>query len=379
MPIPNLKAPSSSDEAQLKRNVEDRISDNKKSSTLILILTGTIICLLLIIISLLVLSPSSPSHSEKTEQNKQKIEILKKQENVEVDIEAEVSSQQVEQDKIIEKEEIIINKEIQSKLDDNDDSSEQEKTLKIKQETLDKEFNNRISNTLSALEKNKLGQAEKELEYAAALKPNEPIISDLKQRINLKIKKINIEKLIKKGQIAEKKEQWKYALNLYEKILKIDADINNILVKKQRSITYIKLNDTLNKITNNPERLQNDKVLENSKKLLQFVKIEIKEKKAVLYPIAKTPLLTLKMVTAEKVIKDASVLVNVTIQSDNLTDIAVYKIGQFGKLMEKKLTLRPGNYTIVGSREGYRDIRKNVKISASDHSKVIIVECRETI
>lgn len=60
----NLKAPSSSVEAQIKEDMENSISSNKKSSSLILILLGTIICLILIIISLL-LSPPSPTGEPK--------------------------------------------------------------------------------------------------------------------------------------------------------------------------------------------------------------------------------------------------------------------------------------------------------------------------
>ena len=373
MAKPDLKSPSFSDEAQIEKRVASRVSDNKKSTTII-ILIAIIICLLLIIVSLLI-SPS-PSPVEKAEQKKEKIEILIKEEKSEQQISEQVkpATEQIKEKNNIEE---VIKKEVQSESKKNEESLEQER--KLKEEALDKKFNNKISDTLTALEKNQFSLAAKELEGAETLKPDDPIIIELKERINIEIKKGNIEKLIKKAQIEEKNEQWKNALISYEKILKIDSNINSILVKKQRTISYIKINETLNKIINKPERLQNDKVLQNAKNLLKFVKLEIKEKEAVLYPLEQTPLLTTKITIAEKTIKEASIPVSVTIRSDNLTDVTVYKVGQFGKLTEKKLNLRPGKYTIVGSRVGYRDFRKNLKISAGDHSKVIIVECRETI
>ncbi|MCU7818231.1 MAG: hypothetical protein KZQ57_05035 [gamma proteobacterium symbiont of Lucinoma myriamae] len=246
----------------------------------------------------------------------------------------------------------------------------------IKEKTLEKEFNKNISEYLSAIEKNQFVLAEKYLTEAKLVKANEPIIIEIRQRISNKRNQVTINELILS---AEKKEQWLQALKIYEKILSIDSDINSVIVKKQRANTYLKLNTILNKIIEKPERLNDDELLVNAKKLIQFVKLEIKEKQQQLYPLRTTPGLTRKTSTADKIISDASILIKVTIQSDNLTEISIYKVGNFGKLIEKKLTLRPGHYTIVGSREGYRDIRKKLVITATDQLIVLNIKCKETI
>jgi len=184
---------------------------------------------------------------------------------------------------------------------------------------------------------------------------------------------------MKKAYLEEKKEKWKSALSYYEKIQVIDANINSILLNIKRTNAYIKMDKILNEIINKEERLQDDKVLEKSKKSLQYIELYIEENEHLLYPIKQTPELTKKITTAEKIIKDASIIINITIRSDNLTDVSIYKVGQLGKLKEKKLNLKLGIYTIVGSREGYRDYRQNIKITEKDQYRVIVVVCRETI
>lgn len=381
----NLKAPSSSVEAQIKEDMENSISSNKKSSSLILILLGTIICLILIIISLL-LSPPYPTGEPKKIPEKTIIINKDKEEKVLTKEFSEAIKTIVEKEKKKEfQKEAEINteekKERADELELVNKKNGEEAVLKqkLEEETLEKEFNKNISEALSAIEKNFFNRAEKNLTAARLLKANEPVIKELEQRITDKRKQLTINNLIQSAQQKEKKEQWLQALNVYKKILSIDANINSIIVKKQRANVYLKLNTTLNNIVEKPERLSDDKVLTNAKNSIQLIKSELKEKRQLLYPLSTTPGLTRKISTAEKIINEASIPIKVTIQSDNLTEISIYKVGSFGKLTEKKLTLRPGHYTIVGSREGYRDVRKKVVITAADQLIILNVKCKETI
>lgn len=372
----NLKAPSSSVEAQIKEDMENSISSNKKSSSLILILLGTIICLILIIISLL-LSPPSPPTGEPKKIPEKTIIINKDKEEKEVTKEfSEPIKTIVEEEK---KKEFLKEAEINTEEKKERAAELELVNKKNEEETLEKEFNKNISEALSAIEKNNFNRAEKNLTAARLLKANEPVIKELKQRITDKRKQLTINNLIQTAQQEEKNEQWLQAINVYKKILSIDANINSIIVKKQRANVYLKLNTILNNIVEKPERLSDDKVLTNAKNSIQLIKSELKEKRQLLYPLSTTPGLTRKISTAEKIINEASIPIKVTIQSDNLTEISIYKVGSFGKLTEKKLTLRPGHYTIVGSREGYRDVRKKVVITAADQLIILNVKCKETI
>ncbi|MCU7938753.1 MAG: hypothetical protein KZQ64_03915 [gamma proteobacterium symbiont of Bathyaustriella thionipta] len=227
MAKPILKAPSHSVDAQIAEHLEERVTEKNKSKTIMLILSGIIICLLLIIISL-VLTPSPVSVTSEILIKKDKTEkqIIKQKKQVATEIIAE--NKQTSLIKKIEK-------------DPDNKKKLPEKELKLEEITLVKDFNKKINDVLAALEKNKIRTAKKSIRDAEK-KPDDPIIQELKERINIKLKKEKIRQLLKQADQNKKKEQWESALNKYEEALIIDENINTVMVKKQRVKNYIKIN-----------------------------------------------------------------------------------------------------------------------------------------
>ena len=135
----------------------------------------------------------------------------------------------------------------------------------------------------------------------------------------------------------------------------------------------------LDKIINNKHRLQDKKIIEKAKKTLVNIKKEIGKENSLLHAIEKTPLLDQKIRQAERVINLASLIIPVTLISDNKTNIEIYKIAKYGKLNKKIISLTPGEYTIVGKRAGYRDERKKLKVSGAKKNVIVTIQCREKI
>ena len=69
----------------------------------------------------------------------------------------------------------------------------------------------------------------------------------------------------------------------------------------------------------------------------------------------------------------------ITIESDNLTEIAVYKVGRLGRFSQHELKLRPGTYTVVGARDGYQDVRRKIIVKPGQQSLRVNVKCRVKI
>lgn len=241
------------------------------------------------------------------------------------------------------------------------------------------DFDIAVNMVLEALEKRNFSNAEKKLKIVKDLKANNSIIQDLEMRVKKGFKDQKIYYYKKLANRHEENEQWLMANENYNKILEIDADINEIIYKKQRVKGYIKLNKLLNNIVSKPERLQNDQIFHQSKKSLEFIKLELSQNNNFYYKKLKTPILYKKIIIAEDLIKKANTIINVTLKSDNKTEITLYRVKKLGKLIEKNITLRPGNYTIVGSKAGYRDFRKNYKIKASDKNVIIYIQCKDKI
>ena len=63
--------------------------------------------------------------------------------------------------------------------------------------------------------------------------------------------------------------------------------------------------------------------------------------------------------------------------SDNATSVTIYKVGRLGAFERRELNLRPGRYTIVGSRDGCRDVRKEIVLSPD--MAPVAVRCEERI
>jgi len=68
--------------------------------------------------------------------------------------------------------------------------------------------------------------------------------------------------------------------------------------------------------------------------------------------------------------------VTVTLYSDGQTEVAVYHVGRLGTFTEHRLELLPGEYTVVGTRAGYRDVRKQLQVPPGV-SVLLVIRCEE--
>jgi hypothetical protein len=75
----------------------------------------------------------------------------------------------------------------------------------------------------------------------------------------------------------------------------------------------------------------------------------------------------------------ASKPVAVVFESDNQTEVVVYKVGRLGTFERRELSLRPGTYTVVGSRDGYRDVRLRVRVAHRNPPQSVVVRCEEAL
>ena len=81
----------------------------------------------------------------------------------------------------------------------------------------------------------------------------------------------------------------------------------------------------------------------------------------------------------DTLLRQANATVVVTLRSDRETDVVVYKVAKLGRFAEHELTLRPGTYTAVGTRNGYRDVRQNFAISADNPPAPVTIICTDPI
>ena len=79
-----------------------------------------------------------------------------------------------------------------------------------------------------------------------------------------------------------------------------------------------------------------------------------------------------------KTLSYAKTPVTVSLVSDGVTDVTVLRVQRLGTFTNTSLTLRPGQYTAMGVRTGYRDVRVNFDVVPNTDA-VIEVRCEEAI
>ena len=170
------------------------------------------------------------------------------------------------------------------------------------------------------------------------------------------------------GALAEREERWPDAVELYEQALAIDALILFATEGVTRSQPRAELDARLEKIPEERDRLIDARILRLAEETLA-------EATALANP---GPRLQGQIAAAEATISYANTPIATTLSSDGLTDITLLRVKRLGTLTERTLSLRPGVYTAVGMRTGYRDVRVTFEVRPNQNNAVEI-RCAEAI
>jgi hypothetical protein len=91
------------------------------------------------------------------------------------------------------------------------------------------------------------------------------------------------------------------------------------------------------------------------------------------------PVLSTQIAQLSSLMPGADKPVHVSLVSDSVTQVAIPSVGSFGTFSKRDIELRPGHYTVIGTREGYRDVRRDITITPAQQSQTINVSCSEPI
>ncbi len=91
------------------------------------------------------------------------------------------------------------------------------------------------------------------------------------------------------------------------------------------------------------------------------------------------PVLAGQIEQLQSLLDQANTPVNITLRSDEQTEVIVYKVARLGRFQQRELTLRPGTYTAVGTRNGYRDVRHSFTVSHDRAPPPLTIACVEPI
>lgn len=164
-------------------------------------------------------------------------------------------------------------------------------------------------------------------------------------------------------------EEWQQALKEYNQALEIDANLVVVLQSREETAARARLDAALQDATTRPQRLTSDVIW-------QAAQVLYRKATAIDNP---GPRLERQITTLQQQLQDAITPVVVTFSSDNLSQVTLHKVAQLGSFATRELELKPGNYVIVASREGYRDVRKEFTVAPRNQSLHMAIQCEERI
>jgi hypothetical protein len=240
---------------------------------------------------------------------------------------------------------------------------------RVDQHIVAQRFSKVMSDALLVIQKGDLQSASAALAEATRLKPKNPALIEAKVRLAAVQKANTLEKLrIRADQLAAS-EQWSKAMHVYEQVLLTAPQASFAIEGKFLAQKHIELHEKISAVINKPQRLKEDGPLAEARQTLLRARSYANP----------GPKLLRQIEQLEALINNAATLLPVILSSDNMTNVVVYQVGRLGNFLEKHLTLRPGNYTVVGSRPGFRDVRLTLVVKASNQPILLSIRCEEQV
>ncbi len=231
------------------------------------------------------------------------------------------------------------------------------------------EFDQRMTEGLIALNEGDWPAARAAFRMAEQLQPDSPEPADGLLQVDQGIRLDRIAALERRALSEAREEQWETAIETYESILEIDANLLFAQEGLASAQEMAALHTQLDEYIADPDSLSAPSTMARATKLV----VDITRMPEI------GPRLTDQRDELSRLLKRAATPLTVEIVSDNITDVSIHRVGKLGSFQTRQLNLRPGTYVAVGSRPGYRDVRLEFRVAPEIDIEPIVVRCEETI
>ncbi len=232
----------------------------------------------------------------------------------------------------------------------------------------EREFRQAMSRLLSRLDADDLKGAREAAKAARALRRDAPELRDAMTRLAVMEKAARLRALRRRAEQEAAGEQWSKAAQTYRQALAVDPNAEFAQSGLQRAERYLRLFRNLDRYLDDPGRLAEDGPLANAQALLAEARLA-----------DPGPRLRQRMERLQRLLDMAARRVPVFLKSDGETEVLIYHVGRLGRFKDYRLELRPGNYTAMGSRDGYRDVRIRFTVTAEGGMEPVLIRCEEML
>lgn len=233
----------------------------------------------------------------------------------------------------------------------------------------DRRFDDLMSRGLNAMAAAEFDDAHELFAQALALRPDSGEARSARMQADQSLKLEQIALVEARALAFELRERWDDALRLYNDALQTDSTLAFAQEGRERTQYRVDLELKLRNLIDHPDLLFDDDVLRDA----QLLAAEA----GAISPMGTR--LGEQVASLDGLLRLASTPLPVQLQSDERTEVTLFRVGRLGQFLVRDLELRPGAYTVVGSRPGYRDVRMTFTVLPGQPLDPIRVECAEPI
>ena len=230
-------------------------------------------------------------------------------------------------------------------------------------------FESALAQGASALAVGRVDAAEAQYQKAAALGGVDARVKEGQERIaEIRRSEPNARDMTR-GAELESLEKWSEALEHYREVVARDDNLRFAADGLARSLRRAELDRELQDYLDRPGRLIAPAVRAAAQRALA-------RGEATTAPAAR---LGGQLRDLRARLEQLAVKARVQISSDNSTTVSVATVGDLGVFTQRDVELPPGEYAIIGRREGYRDVRRELNITPGQRQASVTVQCTERI
>lgn len=234
---------------------------------------------------------------------------------------------------------------------------------------LEQRFSEQMSLGFRNLDEGRQQLASQHFSKARELKPNDAAPGKALRMVRNQQSLSRMSVHLERAQGFEREEQWAQAVQQYDLALKVDANLSDAAQRREVASRRMKMDQALQTLNDDPLRLASPQLYQKGVKIHSAAQ-------RVANP---GPRLRRQVDLLGDQLTASRESLPVVIQSDGATQVTVQQIAQLGSVQERRLNLIPGRYVALGSRDGYRDVRREFVVQQGARNVKVDVRCVEPI
>lgn len=232
------------------------------------------------------------------------------------------------------------------------------------------EFSRQMSQAYALLQSRQFEDARAAFRKAQELVPGSRRPAQGLRRVDEVVREEKIAALEVEAAHFEKQEDWSLAAQSWQQLLVLAPHAPHAREGVARTQHRAALLSKLDHYLQHPERLYSADVLAEAQ--AQLDEITALDHSPGARILQKAEALQVALVQARQPVM-------VALYSDNQTEVTIFRVGKLGRFEHQDIRLKPGQYTIIGSRPGYRDVRKTLYVTPDMKTGRLSILCEETI